>query len=358
MKVAVAGAGWSGLLLACKLSEYEDVEVYEPNRKPKAVCACGIPTSFFSELARDYGLKPENYILWKPNSLIMDFNGKMTVTVKVGDLCTFDKQAFMDDLYSICDAKFHFRKHFPLSKISDYDLVVDATGIRAILGKNSDDRYYITYQEKVRFKELPCDGLYFQFINPEEKYLWLFPLSENEAYVGAASTIKVNNAVERVRHFLKKFHHTTLQRQAKLLRCDYKNLPIVKGKIVGVGNSIDAITSLGEGNQPSAQTVKILLENLYDLNQYERQVRKELSWIKHDHAAYNAWAKNQKIRTFYHMLKLRKIYRERFKASFDIRLLMVNLLDNLDYFGLLPRIHRLNCSGKRSLRSNPKIFHG
>jgi len=315
MKVAVAGAGWSGLLLACKLAEYQDVEVYEPNSKPKAVCTCGIPLSFFAELARDYGLKPENYILWKADSLIMDFNGKMTVTVKVGDLCTFDKQAFMEDLYSQCDAKFHFRKPFSNSKINDYDLVVDATGVRAVLGRHPDDKYYLTYQEKVKFKTMPYDGVYFQFRNPEEKYLWTFPISENEAYVGAASTIKLNNAIERVKHFLKKIPHTTLQKQAKILRCDYKNLPITKGKIVGVGNSIDAITSLCEGNQPSAQTVRLLLENLYDLTQYEKQVRKELSWIKHDHAAYNAWAKNQKIRAFYHMLKIQKIYRKKFKVN-------------------------------------------
>jgi flavin-dependent dehydrogenase len=47
---------------------------------------------------------------------------------------------------------------------------------------------YLAYQVKAKFNNLPYDGFYFQMSrNPHSKYLWMFPLSENEAYVGYAS---------------------------------------------------------------------------------------------------------------------------------------------------------------------------
>jgi len=321
MHVAIAGCGWTGALLSRLLTEHAKVDVYEQNKKPTAICACGIPTDFFVDLAKICGLNPEDYILWEAKELIINFKHR-NLHLQVGNLCTFDKQKFMEDLVRQSSATFRFGQKFPKNKMCRYDIVIDATGTRALLGKLPTDQYYVTYQVKARFSSLPYNDFYFRFSNPKEKYLWLFPLSEKEAYVGCASK-NGNYALQQVENFLKIHNVKTLQRQAKLLRLTppQESLPFTIGRIVGVGNSIGAITSLGEGNAPSAITAQILIENLNNPEKYAEQVLKELAWLKHDHAAYNAWAKNQKIRAFYHMLKLRKIYRERFKASFDIRLL-------------------------------------
>jgi len=318
MRIAIAGAGWCGALLSNKLTEYGSVDVYERNQKPTAICACGVPKDFFVNLAKAYGLNPEDYIMWEKGQLIMDFREK-TITLS-SNLCTFNKQKFMEDLVNQSSATFHFGKNLLISRTDNYDLIIDATGTRELLGKLPTDNFFLTYQVKAKFTSLPYDGFYFNFTNsqgnPQEKYLWMFPISENEAYVGCASK-NGQHAFNRVEKFLKTHNAKTLQKQAKLLRLNppQESLPFVKGKIVGVGNSIGAITSLGEGNAPSATTVQMLLENLNNLQHYTSQTLQKLKWLKHDHAFYNAWSQNKKLRTIYHALKIQKIYRKRFKIA-------------------------------------------
>ncbi len=314
MRIAIVGAGWCGALLSNKLTEYGRVDVYEQNRKPTAICGCAIPTEFLADLAKAYRLNPEDYICWEADRLITEFGNK-TFHVQVGNLCTFNKQKFMEDLVNQSSATFHFRKKFP-NETNKYNLIIDATGTREILGKLSSDRFFSTYQVKAKFTSLPYYGFYFHFANPQEKFLWMFPLSEKEAYVGCGSK-NGHYAFHRVEKFLKTHNAKTLQKQAKLLRLNppQESLPFTNGKIVGVGNTIGAITSLGEGNALAAITVQILLKNLNNLQHYTTQILKKLKWLKHDHAAYNAWLQNKKLKTLYHILKIQKLYRERFQIT-------------------------------------------
>jgi flavin-dependent dehydrogenase len=315
MRIAIAGCGWTGAILANRLSHLGyPLDVYEPNKQPKTVCACGIPTSFLKDLAKKCGLNPEEYILWQAKELIVDFGSK-TIHSETGNLCTFHKQKFVEDLVSQSNATFHFGEKFPLFKFPEYDLIVDATGTRGLLGKLPTDNYYLTYQVKAKFNSLPYNGFYFQISrNPHSKYLWMFPLSEKEAYVGYASQNAQLN-ISQVEKFLKTYNAQTLQKQAKLLRLNppQQSLPITNGKILGVGNTIGAITSLGEGNALSAITADILLQNLDNPQNYTQQVLKLLKWLKHDYAAYNSWLQNKTLQTIYHTLKIQRLYRERFK---------------------------------------------
>jgi flavin-dependent dehydrogenase len=317
LRIAIAGCGWTGAILANRLSHLGySLDVYEINKQPKAICACGIPTSFFKELAKKCELNPEEYILWEAKDLIVDFGSK-TVRSQTGNLCTFNKQKFMEDLVNQSNANFHFGEKLPPSKLQEYDLVIDATGTRELLGKLPTDNYYLTYQVKAKFNSLPYNGFYFQISKtPHSKYLWMFPLSEKEAYVGYASKNAQLN-VSQVENFLKTHNAQTLQKQAKLLRLNppQQSLPIVHGKIVGVGTSIGAITSLGEGNALSAITADILIANLNNLEKYKKQLLEKLKWLQHDHAAYNSWVENRKLRALYHALKVYKIYKERFKLT-------------------------------------------
>lgn len=315
MRVAIAGCGWTGAILANRLSHLGyPLDVYELHKQPKAVCACGIPTSFLKELAKKCGLNPEEYILWEAEELIVDFGSK-TVHSQTGNLCTFNKQKFMEDLVNQSSATFHFGEKLPKNNLAKYDLIVDATGTRELLGKLPTDNYYLAYQVKAKFNNLPYNGFYFQISkNPDSKYLWMFPLSEKEAYVGYASQNAQLN-ISQVEKFLKTHNAQVLQKQAKVLRLNppQQSQPFTNGKIVGVGNTIGAITSLGEGNALSAMTAETLLENLNNPQNYAKQILKILAWLKHDYAAYTSWLQNQKLRTLYHTLKIQKLYRERFK---------------------------------------------
>ncbi|MGQ9539265.1 MAG: NAD(P)/FAD-dependent oxidoreductase [Candidatus Bathycorpusculaceae bacterium] len=317
-QIAIAGCGWTGSILAYKLPQLGyTVDVYERNKAPKAICACGIPTSFFVELAKNCGLNPEDYICWKATHLIGDlgesFFGKR-VHVEASNLCTFNKQKFMEDLVNHSTATFHFGESFPTAAMEKYDLIIDATGTRELLGRLPQDQLFATYQIKAKFTKLPYDGFYFHFSNQQqEKYLWMFPLSEKEAYVGCGAK-NGQHARERVEKFLKMHNAEILERQAKILRLNPPNesLPFYNGKIIGVGNSVGTITSLGEGNAPSAITAQLLTENINNPQKYMKQIQKKLGWLKHDHAAYNAWSQNKKLKTIYPALKIRKIYRKRF----------------------------------------------
>jgi len=314
MDIAIAGCGWTGVILAYKLSSMGyAVDVYEQNKQVETICACGIPASFFQALARNCMLNPQDYILWTARKLIIDL-GSFTIQAPV-DLCSFDKQRFMRDLAEQSTAKFHFKSKYHGD--SEHTLIIDATGTRSLLGRLPCDNYYMTYQVKAKFTpNLPYDDFYIKIDKRQGcKYLWMFPLTEKEAYVGYAS-INSKLAVEKVERFLRQHGAEPAERKAKLLRLNppHESLPFIRGKIVGVGTSIGAITSLGEGNAPSAITAYLLLQNLGNLQRYMEQVLEALGWLKADHAAYNLWLKNSP-KTLAYMLKIHKIYSQRFNIQ-------------------------------------------
>ena len=139
------------------------------------------------------------------------------------------------------------------------------------------------------------------------KYLWMYPLSYNTAYVGCLS-INGKKAYNIVHNFIQETHATILEEQAKMLRLNppQESQPFINGKIVGVGNSIGAITSFGKGNQPSAETVKLLTQNLTNLPQYQKQVLKHLGWLKYDYKAYTAMTQNKILSNLTSLMKIQK----------------------------------------------------
>ena len=138
------------------------------------------------------------------------------------------------------------------------------------------------------------------------------PLSYNTAFVGCSSIIG-KKAYNVVQNFIQEKHATILEEQAKLLRLNppQESRPFINGKIVGVGNSIGAITSFGEGNQTSAETVKLLTQNLTNLPQYQKQVIKHLGWLRYDYKAYTALTQNKILSNLTCVMKMQKIYYRR-----------------------------------------------
>ena len=321
----MVGCGWSGILLAKSLSVSHEVTVYEKNKELKAICAMGIPTFTFRELAKSYNLEADNYIKWTSKQLIMEL-GKKTLHIPITGLCTFDKLNFMKTIMGSTQATFHFAETLNPENHKNYDLIVDATGYRATLGRLPTDKIYSTYQIKAEFNDLPYPDFYLRFPSHEDltatKYLWMYPLSHNTAYVGCLST-NGKKAYNIVQNFIQETHATILEEQAKLMRLNppQESQPFVNGKIVGVGNSIGAITSVGEGNQPSAETVKLLTQNLTNLPQYQKQVLKHLGWLKYDYKAYTALTQNAILSNLKSLIKMQKIYHQRLQMNVNAKLL-------------------------------------
>ena len=315
MKIAICGGGWSGRLLADTLSNEHEVTVYERSKQLKVICACGIPTSRLTEIAKEHSLNAEDYILWKSKTLTTEHKGKQRY-VSLKGLCTFDKFQFMRDL--CVDVKFSSKMN-PKSRIAA-DLVVDATGTRELLGHLPQDLIYVMYQVKARFKEPPLDDFYMRFPSDMGKtlYLWFFPTGEKEAYVGCGS-LQGSTAAEQVNCFLHKHNGETLEKQAKQLRINLpiQSLPFHIENIVGVGGSVGGISSFAEGNEPSAVTADLLAKNITDLDEYEKQVFKHLKWLKEEYAYYNSLAQNSRLGWLFNILKRHSTNRKRYQVPLN-----------------------------------------
>jgi len=315
MKIAILGGGWSERLLADTLSNEHEVTVYERSKQLKVICACGIPTSRLNEIAKQHSLNAENYVLWKSKTLITEHRGKQRC-ISMRGLCTFNKYQFMKDL----DVNVQYSSTMNLKSKINADLIVDATGTRELLGHLAEDSIYVTYQVKVRFKEPPFDDFYMRFPSDmgQTLYLWFFPTGKKEAYVGCGSLQGVT-AAKQVNHFLHKHNGETLEKQAKQLRVNppIQSLPFYKEKMVGVGGSVGAISSFGEGNEPSAVTTNLLAENITDLKEYQKQVFKHLKWLNQEYAYYNSLAQNCILKMLFNILRRHPTTKKRYQVPIN-----------------------------------------
>ena len=283
MRIAIVGCGWTGSMLANRLTEYGNVDVYEISRRPKVVCGQGIPTKEFEKICEKHGLHPEDYILWRGKRCYMKTN--YVRSFPITNLCTFDKQRFIDDLIKTSSANFHFAER--LVHKEKYDLIVDATGKRAILGKAGKERIIPCVQYKVKFDEMPLNDFYLDMTRIKAYgSLWFFPLGENVANVGSGA---LNGAVakEQVESFFKRHPGEILEKMGKLVRMasPKDSLPFTKNdnRIVGCGESIGTISHNAEGNEPCVKCVDILIEHIHDLENYKAHVLREFKNLESEH---------------------------------------------------------------------------
>ncbi len=192
------------------------------------------------------------------------------------------------------------------------------------------DNFFATYQVKAKFVSgLPEPDFYLGFPPREElsttRYLWHFPLSEDTAFIGCMAN-KGENAFKMVNDFLQKargegneYHIYAEQARVLRLNSPQSSRPFFKGNIVGVGNSIGAITSFGEGNELAAATADLLAENIVDcscnFSRYQEKVLKRLSWLEPDYKAYDAMTHDIMLHNLPIMLRIAGHYRSRFGIS-------------------------------------------
>ena len=299
MRIAICGAGgWTGSMLANRLTEFGTVDGYEIQKHPKVVCGQGIPTKEFEEICEKYGLRPEDYIIWRGKRLYM--KTKEVRSFPITNLCTFDKQRFINDLIKTSNANFHFAER--LDHKDKYDLIVDATGKRAILGKTGKETIVPCVQYRVRFKEMPFDDFYADLSGIKSYgYFWYFPLGENVVNVGSGA---LEGAVARghVETFLKKHSVEILEKMAKPVRIasPQNSLPFLRSfyfeNVVGCGESIGTIAHNAEGNESCARCVDILMEHIHDLENYEAHVLREFKNLEFEHKFIRAVIKGDRLR--------------------------------------------------------------
>lgn len=310
MRIAICGAGWCGVQLSNLLTEYGKVDVYEKASKPQTICAWGITTKEFVNIARKFRLNPYDYILHEGKHLIIEGRKGKSVELPINNLCTFNKEQFMRHLRKLSSANFHFGE--TLKNFYDYDIIVDATGKRNILGRLPNDLFITNLQFKVKCESVPYTDFYMHIFPQQYGYLWFFPIGNGMAHIGCG-TKDIMFARTRLFNFMRAYIAWGPPEQLHLdvkpvrLMSPHTSLPFYRKVdntlIIGVGESIGTITCLGEGNALSARSVEILAEHLRDPYTYQRKILREFNYLKHDHALREAITQRNRLTALYHLLR-------------------------------------------------------
>ena len=273
--IGIAGLGPAGAYLGALLQD--KAEIYEAQKEERFTSVCAWGTGYYrmKDLIKQTGLNFDEYILHKGKKIFVGWKGKLIEFDAYG-LSTFDKPRLLKDLAK--NTRVHFGSRVDRGYLeSRYILAVDATGVnRTLLGRLSKDFLVPTIEYKVRFENPPFDDFYIEPFSGYSGYLWYFPLSEKEYFVGAGD-VNMNHE-DKVIEFIKKHRGEIVEgsrmgKAIRLLPTEYVD-PLYFMNAVAVGEAAGAVYPLlGEGILPSMISAKILYDN--DLN-----VRKYIADLK------------------------------------------------------------------------------
>lgn len=280
MKIAIAGAGVSGSYLLSRLKDEHKVSAFELSSLDKydTVCAWGTSRHIMERFAKKVGLNFEDYILHTGKEMIMDLSeiGKEKLRLKLSGLCTFDKKRYLLDLLRGMDVK--FGKSF---ENGDYDLVIDATGVRRAVLPKAEGMLVPCIQYDVKFPNPPFNDFMLSILKTMTGYLWYFPLGGKLFHVGAGDVRRKHRAF--LDEFVKIHRGEVLEVKVKAVRITPPEFsqPIYSGRVVGVGEAIGTVHPIfGEGIIPSLQSCDLLLEHIFDLEEYKKAILKKFRAFK------------------------------------------------------------------------------
>ena len=274
-KIAIAGAGICGAYLY-KLMHNAGIEcdVYDiGSRNPCGQNACAWGTSRgFSELVEAAGLDADAYILGRVDHILMD-------EVRIAaDLMTFDKPGLIKDLLKSTRVNY-----IPLD-VAAYDRVIDATGVfRAFLPPiPQPDLISKCVQWRLETAEVFENRISLGGIG----YVWSFPLFGKGYHVGCGSLI--SNPRRRMEEidWLKDIAGDDSRLICKCagavrLTGPRSSQPFVVDGIWGIGEAIGCVAPLaGDGVVPGMKSVRLLLQNWDDPDEYTKAVLKEFQWME------------------------------------------------------------------------------
>ncbi|MEM4312227.1 MAG: NAD(P)/FAD-dependent oxidoreductase [Nitrososphaerales archaeon] len=280
-RIAIVGLGVSGSYLSSMLKDNYHVVAFERVKEDKfdySICAWGTCKNLMKDFAKNTGLNFEDYILHDGKEMQVKLSNNEEIWIKLKGLCTYDKHRLIMDMINAHEVHFDSKINHE-SNFDDFDLVIDATSMsRALLPRLDYDIFIPCLEYRVKFKEKPFDDFYIKPFDGLSGYLWYFPLDKNEAHVGAGDFYKRH--ISELKSFMNQNGGEIIRTIGRPIRITPppKCLPFYNGKVVGVGEAIGTVYPLlGEGIIPSLQCSDLLLRNLYNLKNYEREVLKKFS---------------------------------------------------------------------------------
>ncbi|HDQ07451.1 MAG TPA: hypothetical protein ENN44_01510 [Methanoculleus sp.] len=294
MNVAIAGAGIAGGYLAGLLEQRGiSPDVYD-GRDHATRCTCrscgwGVPMAITTYLA-DVGLDLNDYLI-EPMSP-MDFDGLAAKT----PLCTIDKPRLLRDFAGASGLK---RQNLRPETAEDYDIVVDATGIRrALLPPCRSDLTLPTLQHRVTAESIGGERLGAGVSGnriPGLGYLWIFPVGNDQYHIGIGglNLIRQDRLLEQLyRDFSGRFSftlHCSCHDTIRVASPHYSTPFFVRKTrmdgtpqlIIGVGESIGTVSPFtGEGIVHSLECARILADTWPNPEDYTRTVLVRFAWMK------------------------------------------------------------------------------
>ena len=268
--IGIAGLGPAGAYLGALLQD--KAEIYEAQREERFTSVCAWGTGYYSmkELTKAVGVNFDDYVLHRGKKILVGWRGKIIEFDAYG-LSTFDKPRLLKDLAK--NTKVHFGARVDRGYLeSRHNLAVDATGPnRVLVGRPERDFLVPTIEYRVRFDSPPFDDFYIEPFSGYSGYLWYFPLTEREYFVGAGD-VKLNHEA-KVIEFIKKYNGKVVEgsrmgKAIRLLPPEYMD-PLYYMNAVAVGEAAGAVYPLlGEGILPSMISAKLLYENELNVRKY------------------------------------------------------------------------------------------
>ena len=111
----------------------------------------------------------------------------MEIKSQLCGLVSFDKQGFVEAMRQGHKVKYDswINSEEDLKKY-DFDLIIDATGLRVLLPRIESYELRIPcVQYRVEYERPPFEDFYVKILDGMSGYLWYFPLEDGVAHVGA-----------------------------------------------------------------------------------------------------------------------------------------------------------------------------
>jgi flavin-dependent dehydrogenase len=283
LKIAIVGMGVAGSYLLNQLSRDHDVTGFEryPRKKSEYVCAWATNKHFVSRFAEDCEVDFDDHILHEGRSMLTSVGG-VEIESRLRGLVSFDRHGFLEDMQRGRRIRYNTWVRGEEDLRKNYDLIIDATGLRALLPKiKSHELWTPCVQYQVKYERPPFEEFYIQVLEGMGGYLWYFPLGNGLASVGAGD---LNHGhVKAVEAFFDRYGGKRGKTEGRPVRlCPPKYCqPFQSGKTIGVGESIGtAFSLLGEGIIPALECSELLVKNIDDLERYRRKVLKKFAFYE------------------------------------------------------------------------------
>ena len=272
MRVGIVGDGIGGRTLYRLLKmQGLSVELYGQEKYTKCnIRPCGFGTSVSCvNLVKKLGISPEDYVL-RYDDYIMISGRRIK-----GALCWIDKPKLLEAMAT--DIR------YDKPEISDYYIVVDATGIARAYSPaipKLDDKNGTSYQHRV----IPRNHVAPAFDVIKGGYIWTIPLGKMETHIGGGSTILPSSEVEQL-----VFNRVQDMKPDEIvcscsepIRLSGPIFPVVNGKFVMVGESAGLVVPFGGAGIHTAIESAIILANQIhkgDIEGYNKAIRRRFGWL-------------------------------------------------------------------------------